>query len=161
MEQDIIKNSEENTFIDYHNIKEVDRGSTKYWDIEVFEAKNDTLKEKWAGLQRYIVVKKTEMKEGIFSSYKRCFITDTTALSAEELAKGIRKHWHIENKLHRTRDVSFNQDNNKIATISGALNMATMNTIAINWLTKIDKSVIVAQMTVVADYQELLMKWRT
>jgi hypothetical protein len=55
----------------------------------------------------------------------------------------------------------FNHDKNKIATISGALNIATMNTIAINWLTKIDKSVIVAQMTVVADYQELLMKWRT
>jgi predicted transposase YbfD/YdcC len=161
LEQDIIAHSEENNFIDYHCVKEVDRGSTKWWDVDVYEVKNQTLKEKWVGLKRYVVVKKTEMKQGVFCSYKRYFITDSTQLSAQEFANGIRKHWHIENKLHRTRDVFFNQDKNKIATISGALNIATMNTIAINWLTKIDKSVIVAQMTVAVNYQELLMKWRT
>ena len=107
------------------------------------------------------MVKKTEIKGTLVTHYQRYFITDDTKFSAKQLAEGIRQHWHIENKLHRTRDVFFNQDKNKIATISGALNIATMNTIAINWLTKIDKSVIVAQMTVVADYQELLMKWRT
>lgn len=112
-------------------------------------------------MQRCIVVNKTEIKGTVVTHYKRYFITDDTKLSAKQLAEGIRQHWHIENKLHRTRDVLFNQDNNKIVTIAGALNMATMNTIAINCLTKINKSVIVAQMTLVANYQELLMKWRT
>ena len=161
LEQDIIKNSEKNIFISYHCVKEMDRGTTKWWDVEVFKADNEILKEKWMGLQGYVVIKKTELKEGVFSSYKRYFITNATHLSAEELGIGIRKHWGVENNLHRTRDVSFNQDNNKIKTITGAINMAIMNTIAINILIKIDKSIELAKMIVVANYKELLIKWRT
>jgi predicted transposase YbfD/YdcC len=161
LQETIIKQSQATPFTDRHVVEESDRGSKKTWDIQVFEAIDEEIKKKWTGLQRYVIVSKTEIKDNILTHYKRYFITDHKQLTAKQLAEGIRKHWHIENKLHRTRDMLFNQDNNKIATITGAINMATMNTIAINCLKEIDKSVRVAQMTIAANYQELLMKWRT
>jgi hypothetical protein len=39
-----------------------------------------------------------------------CLITSDHGASPETLAARIRGHWHIENKLHRVRDVTYQED---------------------------------------------------
>jgi predicted transposase YbfD/YdcC len=47
------------------------------------------------------------------------YITASTA-SAEALATAIRGHWLIENQLHCTLDVSFNEDQSRLRKGHGA-----------------------------------------
>ena len=66
---------------------------------------------------------------------------------AADFAAGIRGHWGIENKLHRTRDVQFNQDTNGIRHRVAAVNVALFNTLALNFLlTNVDASISYAQL---------------
>ena len=51
-----------------------------------------------------------------------------------ELAAGIRGYGGIENKLHRPRDVHFQQDTNGIRHPVGTANTALLNTLALNYL---------------------------
>lgn len=60
-----------------------------------------------------------------------------TSLSAEEasaaeLLKLWREHWHIENKLHRVRDVTFDEDRSQVRTESIPQVMAALRNLAIS-----------------------------
>jgi len=46
--------------------------------------------------------------------------------------KGIRKHWGIENNVHRTKDVFHHEDANGIRKRNGPINMSIISSIAIN-----------------------------
>lgn len=52
--------------------------------------------------------------------------------SPEDLARYIRGHWGIENKLHWVRDVTFNEDKSQIRAGNGAQVMATIRNLAIS-----------------------------
>lgn len=59
-----------------------------------------------------------------------------TSLSAREaapehLAGYVRGHWHIENKIHWVRDVTFGEDSSRVRTASRPRIMATLRNIAI------------------------------
>lgn len=43
-----------------------------------------------------------------------------------------RNHWHIENKLHWVRDVTFNEDHSRIRKGTGAHVMASIKNLAIS-----------------------------
>jgi predicted transposase YbfD/YdcC len=44
----------------------------------------------------------------------------------------VRKHWHIENKLHWILDVLFKEDYCRVRTGNGAENLTTIRKIALN-----------------------------
>jgi predicted transposase YbfD/YdcC len=44
---------------------------------------------------------------------------------AEALLKAMRRHWHIENRMHRVLDVVFREDQSRIRAGHAAQNMAT------------------------------------
>jgi predicted transposase YbfD/YdcC len=50
----------------------------------------------------------------------------------DELAAWIRGHWHIENKLHWVRDVTFAEDQSQVRTGSAPQVMATFRNLAIS-----------------------------
>jgi predicted transposase YbfD/YdcC len=50
----------------------------------------------------------------------------------DELATWIRGHWHIENKLHWVRDVTFAEDHSQVRTGSAPQVMATFRNLAIS-----------------------------
>ena len=60
------------------------------------------------------MVEKTTVKQGVTSCKTPYYITSLRGRSVAELAAGIRGHWGIEHKLHRTRDVHVGQDANGI-----------------------------------------------
>src|SRR6266581_7081872 len=69
-----------------------------------------------------VIDTKIEQK-GKISIARRSYIT-SRSLSADALAGAVRSHWGIENKLHWTLDVAFNEDLSRLRKGHGARNMA-------------------------------------
>lgn len=91
--------------------------------------------DKWTGLEaiacihaeRYILATgKTERNT--------TFHITSLAPQAEPILGAKRGHWSIENNLHWTLDISFNEDNNRVRTGAGPANMTTLRHIALNLL---------------------------
>jgi predicted transposase YbfD/YdcC len=63
-------------------------------------------------------------------------VTSLTAIQAQpaELARYIRGHWHVENKLHWVRDVSLGEDLSRVRTGGGPRMMAGLRNLAISLL---------------------------
>lgn len=53
-------------------------------------------------------------------------------IRADQLADAIRQHWHVENKLHWIRDVTFAEDLSQIRTEHGPANMAALRNLALS-----------------------------
>jgi predicted transposase YbfD/YdcC len=64
---------------------------------------------------------------------RRCYIS-SRALSAEAFAQVVRSHWAIENNLHWTLDMTFNEDQSRLRIGHGARNMAVVRHFALNLL---------------------------
>jgi predicted transposase YbfD/YdcC len=54
------------------------------------------------------------------------------ALSAEAFGVAVRSHWAIENNLHWTLDVTFNEDQSRLRAGHGARNVAVVRHFALN-----------------------------
>ncbi|WP_242606520.1 ISAs1 family transposase [Protofrankia symbiont of Coriaria ruscifolia] len=63
-------------------------------------------------------------------------ITDhpTETASPALLAAYARRHWHVENKIHYVRDVSFGEDASTLRTGNIPTNIATLRSVVINRL---------------------------
>jgi predicted transposase YbfD/YdcC len=62
--------------------------------------------------------------------YKRV----TLLLDAQDLLNAVRKHWQVENTLHWTLEVTFNEDASRIRKKSSPENYAMIRHIALNIL---------------------------
>lgn len=57
---------------------------------------------------------------------------DQAQIRPDEIADILRGHWHIENRLHWVRDVTFDEDRSQIRTGHGPAVMATLRNLAIS-----------------------------
>jgi predicted transposase YbfD/YdcC len=62
---------------------------------------------------------------------RRSYIS-SRALSAATFADAVRSHWAIENNLHWTLDMAFNEDQSRLRAGHGAKNMAVIRHFALN-----------------------------
>jgi predicted transposase YbfD/YdcC len=62
--------------------------------------------------------------------YFICSLNETDDL----FAKAVRRHWSVDNELHRVLDVSFREDHSRIRRDNGAENMSTTRHITLNML---------------------------
>src|SRR5438128_12028622 len=69
-------------------------------------------------------------------SERRSYIS-SRALSAAAFADAVRSHWAIENNLHWTLDVTFNEDQSRLRVGHGANNMAVVRHFALNLVRQI------------------------
>ena len=145
-----------------YSVEERNRGKTSNWKLCTYDCKDAQLQAKWPGLKRFIVLLKTVFFGEKMTQEIRYYITSTPDVSAEELARGIRGHWGIENNLHRTRDVHFKQDTNKIKNPLAGANICLFNTLAINFLLQhVHKSIDFAQMIFAQNFKIKLDKLRS
>jgi len=137
-------------------------GRLNYWKTSVYDCPDPDLRAAWAGLARCVVVVKTVTYRGHTHERWHFYRTSLATLPVAALAAGIRGHWGIENKLHRARDVQFNQDTNGIRHHVAAANLALLNTLALNYLlANISQSVSYAQISFAQNIQEFLLNLRT
>ena len=72
------------------------------------------------------------------STVARYFLL-TESLAPEKVAKYVRKHWHIENKLHWVLDVNLREDRYKKLAKNARNNLATIKRIALNIIKTVKK----------------------
>lgn len=102
----------------------------------------------WPGInQVFEIERKVEQKKS--GQKSREVVYGVTSLSgsqasAEELMKIARQHWHIENKSHWVRDVTFDEDRSQVRSGSLPQVMAALRNTAIGLMRKAGKMNIAA-----------------
>jgi predicted transposase YbfD/YdcC len=106
--------------------------------VDVFSATRAVANTEWKPLIKGIVrvtrdVLHRSAKTGLWSSTSEVayYLTGFTA-SASHSGTAIRSHWHVENKLHYTRDVTFQEDQSRIRHNPGVF--ARIRSLAYNTL---------------------------
>jgi len=89
----------------------------------------------WAGLQSLVAVEsERRLADGRIEQERRYFISSLKGLHAETFGRLIRSHWQVENQLHGSLDVSFNEDASRIRNGYAAENFSRLRRMALNLL---------------------------
>lgn len=125
-----------NTPIDTWLTEEKNRGRQENRHHEIYELTPD-IPDGWKGVQRLIYVyryghRPDKKKDEGFYSEQHYYITGYQFKDAKKVARGIRQHWGIENKIHFVKDTHFNEDNNRIRHNHAAAILSIFQDIAIN-----------------------------
>ncbi len=70
-------------------------------------------------------------RDGKTTTARRFFLS-SLALDPQLLARAVRAHWGIENRLHWVQGVVFHDDLMRLRTENGPINMATIKHMAMN-----------------------------
>lgn len=89
---------------------------------------------KWAGLQTAVKVIRTRKVGDQDPTTETHFYVSSLPPDAAKIARIIRDHWGIENRLHWSLDVSFNDDDRPIRDRVAAQNLATLTRISMTLL---------------------------
>lgn len=115
--------------------KEVEKGhgrleTRRYWLTD----KIDWLvqKSEWKGLKAIAMVESTREIQGKTSTERRYYLT--SLINLEDFSRAARNHWHVENKLHWSLDVTFREDFSRVRQGHAAENFSTIRRIALNLL---------------------------
>lgn len=87
-------------------------------------------KSDWKGLNALGCVRSTITENGEKHEFTRYFITSLTDL--DEFSDSVRKHWSIENQLHRCLDVIFREDASRARKDNSPLVLNILRKIALN-----------------------------
>lgn len=85
----------------------------------------------WKGLRCFAVLE-SERSIGDQTTRQQRFYLSSLAPDAPRIARAIRSHWAIENRLHWSLDVSFNDDQMRARTKAAAHNLAVLKHITLN-----------------------------
>ena len=91
----------------------------------------------WMGLTTLFKIDSEIFYEGKTTKETRYYITSLN-ISASELLSIARKHWSIENGLHRTLDVSFKEDASQEHDRNAAANLSILRKVELSLLKAID-----------------------
>jgi predicted transposase YbfD/YdcC len=94
--------------------------------------------QQWEGIRSISKITATVLRNGKESVEERYYISSLPG-NAAMINRAVRKHWHIENKLHWVLDVLFKEDYCRVRTGNGAENLTTIRKIALNTF-KMDNS---------------------
>jgi len=136
---DLIANGSPQAYDYYENVEKSHgrieiRKCWSCWDVDWLNQK-----EQWAGLSCIATVECTRMINGNSSTERRYFISSHSGRQAQKIATLVRNHWRVENELHWTLDVSFNEDQCRVRIENAAENLARIRRISL-LLLKNDKT---------------------
>lgn len=88
----------------------------------------------WAGLKS-VAAMDCQLKIGDQSTIeRRYFISSLPARTAQRIAMTVRKHWRVENELHWSLDMCFNEDQSRARIRNAAQNLSRVRRIALTLL---------------------------
>ena len=90
---------------------------------------------RWDKLTSVAAITDTRTINGVTTTATRYFITSLPA-DAEKILGAVRAHWKVENSLHWSLDVSFNEDASRIRIGHAQENFALLRKFALNMLKK-------------------------
>lgn len=92
-------------------------------------------KEKWEGLKSIVRITSNRSINNKKTQEQRYYISSLN-VNAEKFNSYIRHHWGVENNLHWTLDMTFNEDHQRKRNGMAAQNFSLINKIALNLLKK-------------------------
>jgi len=121
--------------IDCHTSIEKSRGRVEKREVSVFYPLPN-IPDGWTEVNRIVYVRRSfknkKNKKDVHHQSKSFYISSLKSDDAKLFSKGIRGHWHIENRLHYVKDVIMNEDKSRIRNVSGASNFSMFRNMAIN-----------------------------
>jgi len=93
-----------------------------------------SVRSKWANLNSVGMVVSNRQERGKPATEERRYYINTIEKGVRRFAKAVRSHWHVENKLHWTLDVTFNEDQSRKRKDHSAVNFALVLKAALNLL---------------------------
>ena len=84
----------------------------------------------WPDLRTMVMVERTRTIKGKSETEKHYFLTDMKP-QAGKLQSDVRTHWGVENDLHWTLDVAFNEDACRVQNLKGAEVLAMFRRLAL------------------------------
>lgn len=87
--------------------------------------------QQWEDARSISKITATVIRKGKETVEERFYISSLPG-NAALMNRAVRKHWHIENKLHWVLDVLFKEDYCRVRTGNGAENLTTIRKIALN-----------------------------
>lgn len=120
---------------EFHEEHDAGHGRVEHrqcWVINPHQYKNSFGDlNKWKKLNRIIMVK-TQRDCGDKITHDTRFYIASAEPSAQQALHIVRVHWQVENCLHWTLDMTFNEDSSRIRTEASPENLAIMRHIALN-----------------------------
>jgi predicted transposase YbfD/YdcC len=118
----------------HHQTVEKDHGRLeirRYWITDQIQWLTEA--KEWVGLRSFGLVESTREIAGVVTVERRCYLSSLPA-KAQGFAQAVRGHWAVENSLHWTLDVTFNEDQCRVRTGHAAENFSTLRRMALNIL---------------------------
>ena len=103
------------------------------WALDAEDASIRGL-QKWPGLSSVCKVRaKRHHPNGTTQTQEQLFIFSLEA-DPERLLQTVRRHWHVENKLHWTLDMAFAEDDSRVRSGHAAQNLGVVRRLALSLL---------------------------
>ena len=122
----------------HHSKDEIDslHGRLELRTIDVMDASEitDLLDTHWSGLSSIARLSYTRIEGDNIVREQRFYFSSLASDQANRLLKSIRSHWAVENHLHWSLDVTFNEDRSRIRERNAAANFSWMRKISLGLL---------------------------
>lgn len=105
------------------------------WTVPVSQLPPLYQQADWCGLKTVVMVVRVRQLWNKTTREVQFYLTSLES-DALILGRAIRLHWGVENGLHWTLDVTFNEDASRVRTGHGAHNLALLRRIALNGLNR-------------------------
>lgn len=133
----ILEASDQDRFsVDYYEESSKGHGRSeirRYWSIDDIDWLLES--EDWPGFKSICKVENICNRNGKESRECRYYISSLPGKSSE-LARAIRSHWGIENRLHWVLDVVFKEDDCRIRIDNAVENFSILRKVALNMIRK-------------------------
>jgi len=101
---------------------------------ELIDAEDLPAAKEWGFLSIGRVTRERTKKEK--TSVEVCYYITTLGLEIKKFARGVRKHWGVENGLHQGLDIIFQEDKHRYQDRVGAANLSLLRKVGLSILTR-------------------------
>lgn len=123
--------------VQMHEQTEKDHGRIEQRICTVMPCEDERVKKQWKNAACYV---RMEHNREVVSEKKKSkevlYFISSRIMTPHEASQNVRMRWTIENNLHWTLDVTFNEDKSRIRKDNADFNMAIIRKIALNMLRK-------------------------